>query len=316
VKTPRVSVIIATWNASHLLRYAIGSVLRQDLPDFELLVIGDHCTDDTGEVVASFDDPRIHFTNLPTNSGQQATPNNVGLAGARGRYVAFLNHDDLFLPHHLSSGVARLEQTGADVLVRAHATIPPEQREKLGSGELLAIGDGYEHTGHFSPRNFHVASSWLMTRRAAERVGPWRLEHETWATPSQDWLFRAWRSGLHVDYTREISMVAIYCGARRNAYRERDASEHAFVYENVIASDRLRPQLLASAEASIDAALSRADRPRPWHRRIERRVRGLRDRVMGRLLAAAGLHPNTLRLMGRYGWRRGGMIRNRKQLTG
>ena len=311
---PLVSVVIATWNASHLLRCAIASVLRSDHPDFEIVVVGDHCTDDTGAVVASFADPRIRFINLSRNSGQQATPNNVGVAAARGEYVCFLNHDDLYLPHHLSSCVEHMRPTGADILCCAHATIPPEQIGRIESGELVAIAGGFEPTGRFSPRTFHVASSWFLRREAAEAVGPWRLERETWVTPSQDWLFRAWRMGKRIDCTREISVIAIFSGGRRDFYRRRDSPEHDFVFRNVVETDRLRAQLIASAQAWIDAKLDPA--PGPWPRRLERRVRGLRDDAVARLLIGLGLHPRTRAMIKRWGWRRGGKVRHQQAFTG
>ncbi|MEX2567701.1 MAG: glycosyltransferase family A protein [Cyclobacteriaceae bacterium] len=95
---PLISIIIATYDASHLLKYAIKSALDSDYDNFELLVIGDCCTDDTEQCVASFEDSRIRFYNLEKNSGQQATPNNYGLKKAKGKYIAFLNQDDLFFP--------------------------------------------------------------------------------------------------------------------------------------------------------------------------------------------------------------------------
>src|ERR1700741_1065499 len=82
--SPRVSVIIATYNRSSVLRYAIASVLEQSMGDFELLVVGDCCTDDSEEVVADIKDPRIRWINLPANSGHQSGPNSRGLQEARG----------------------------------------------------------------------------------------------------------------------------------------------------------------------------------------------------------------------------------------
>lgn len=72
-----------------MLRYAIQSVLWQTRADWELIVVGDACTDDTAEVVASFGDRRIQFLNLEHNVGEQSGPNNAGLRRARGRYVAY-----------------------------------------------------------------------------------------------------------------------------------------------------------------------------------------------------------------------------------
>src|SRR3954464_8543569 len=107
--SPRVSVIMATWNWSSVLPFSIGSVLGQDLDDFELLVVGDGCTDDSEAVVKGIGDPRVEWVNLPERSGHQSAPNNEGLRRARGEYVAYLGHDDLWLPHHLSCLTAALE---------------------------------------------------------------------------------------------------------------------------------------------------------------------------------------------------------------
>ena len=95
---PLVSVVVATYNSSHLLRYALRSILLSDHWNLDVVVVGDHCTDDTPSVISSLADERIRFINLERNSGQQATPNNVGVAAARGEYIAFLNHDDVWLP--------------------------------------------------------------------------------------------------------------------------------------------------------------------------------------------------------------------------
>src|SRR5688572_3928903 len=79
VTSPTVSVVMATYNRSNLLPLVIHTVLWQTFTDWELLVIGDACTDDTEAVVKSIGDPRIHFFNLPVNCGDQSGPNNEGM---------------------------------------------------------------------------------------------------------------------------------------------------------------------------------------------------------------------------------------------
>lgn len=313
---PLVSVVVATFDASHLLRHAIASVLLQDLPDFEIVVVGDHCTDDTEAVVRGFGDPRIHFRNLERNSGQQATPNNVGVTAARGEFLAFLNQDDLYLPDHLSRSLARIRHSGADILCWDHPAIPVEQREAIARGDIVATLDGFEPSGHYTPQTFHVASAWFLRRSVALAVGPWRAERSLWVSPSQDWLFRAWRRGHSIDYAREGSVVAIYSGARKDFHRRRDDREHAFVFQHAVATDRLRRALFASARASLEAWQRREARPRPWRQRLRRRVRAARKRAVGRLLIALGIHPNTYTLIQRTGWRRGSYIRMIKARTG
>ena len=71
---PRVSVLIATYNYSSVLHYAVASVLRQSFRDFELIVAGDCCTDDSEAVVQSFGDARVRWLNLSENSGSKSLP--------------------------------------------------------------------------------------------------------------------------------------------------------------------------------------------------------------------------------------------------
>jgi glycosyltransferase involved in cell wall biosynthesis len=314
--TPRISIVLATYNASHLLRHAIGSVLLQDRGDWELIVVSDHCTDDTAVVVASFGDERIRFIDLPENSGQQATPNNVGVAAARGEYLAFLNQDDLYLPDHLSHSLARLTRTHADVVLCPCARIRPEQAERIAAREIAARADCFEVDGRFSPHTFHVASTWFLRRATALAVGPWRLERETWVTPSQDWLFRAWRAGARIHCSDQISVIVLFSGERRDSYRKRASEEHDFVFAETVASDRLRPALLAAAQRWI------ADVSGPELRRRRRRLRSFRKLVphltrsaLPGLLAALGIHPLSFEMMRKYGGR-GGFIAELKKFTG
>src|SRR3954467_2509076 len=93
---PAASVIIAAYNRATVLGYAIRSVLQQDFADWELVVIGDGCTDDSDGVVRPFGDPRMVWEKPPVNPGGQSAPNNRGLQMARGRYVFFLSQDYLF----------------------------------------------------------------------------------------------------------------------------------------------------------------------------------------------------------------------------
>ncbi|HXY92105.1 MAG TPA: glycosyltransferase, partial [Acidimicrobiia bacterium] len=72
VPSPRVTVVIATYNWAPVLPYAIGSVLDQTFQDFELLVIGDACTDESEAVVTSIPDPRVRWLNLARNTGHQS----------------------------------------------------------------------------------------------------------------------------------------------------------------------------------------------------------------------------------------------------
>ncbi|WP_293861370.1 glycosyltransferase family A protein [uncultured Alsobacter sp.] len=131
--TPLVSVLVPAFNAAPFLAEAIGSLLAQTLTDFELIVVNDGSTDETGAIARSFADPRIRVHDLPVNMGE-AQAANLGLALARGRYLARLDADDIALPHRLAMQVAELDRRpdievlGSNMLVfpkpRSTTTVP------------------------------------------------------------------------------------------------------------------------------------------------------------------------------------------------
>ena len=102
---PLVSVVLPTYNRARLLRRAAGSVLAQTHRNFELLVVDDASTNDTHALVEALDDDRIRFLQHAENQGGSAA-RNTGLHAARGRYVAFLDSDDEWLPQKLARQIA------------------------------------------------------------------------------------------------------------------------------------------------------------------------------------------------------------------
>jgi len=103
-KSQRVSVIMPVFNAEKTLARAVASVQAQDYPDWELLLIEDGSRDRSAEICAGLAvaDPRILYLQQPQNSGAAAA-RNAGMARAHGRYLAFLDADDEWLPQKLSS---------------------------------------------------------------------------------------------------------------------------------------------------------------------------------------------------------------------
>src|SRR5690242_5797413 len=179
---PLISVITATYNRSSVLRYAIQSVLWQTLQHFEMLIIGDGCTDDSAEVVASFQDPRLQWHNLSENSGHQSVPNNTGLTMARGKYVAYLGHDDLWHPTHLARLVNALEKTNADIANSLCLMIGPAE-----SGVRRLVG-GIFYTG---PSKWMPPTCIMHKRSLISAIGYWKEYTEIHVGPEDDFLYRA-----------------------------------------------------------------------------------------------------------------------------
>jgi glycosyltransferase involved in cell wall biosynthesis len=173
ISGPLISVIVATYNSRVTLACALDSVRRQDCGDFEVQVVGDACTDGSHEVVEALGDPRFHWINRETNSGSQSAPNADGLKLARGRYVAYLGHDDLWFPWHLSTLLAAIER---DEAAFAHGL-----GLLLGPDEQLQVA-GPPPRGVSYARHFVPPTNWLHRRDLLERVGSWQgPERLAWA---------------------------------------------------------------------------------------------------------------------------------------
>lgn len=105
--TPLVSVVIPTYNRRELVRRAIDSVFAQDCPVEDVIIVDDGSTDGTGEALRRRYGDRIRYLRQP-NAGVSAARNR-GLAVARGRYLALLDSDDLWLPAKTGLQVAWLD---------------------------------------------------------------------------------------------------------------------------------------------------------------------------------------------------------------
>jgi glycosyltransferase involved in cell wall biosynthesis len=218
-RPPRVSVIIATYNWSSVLRHAIASALAQTFTDFELLVVGDACTDDSAEVVASFGDRRAVWHNRAENFGSQVGPNNTGLALARGTYVAYLGHDDLWLPAHLALLVDRLDEAGPERADLAYtlATIVLPDGGRWISGLTAPGGPG--------PSEYVVPSSLMHRRTVVERIGPWADHRRIGPPPDVEWQLRARGAGLRFARVDRLTVVKFPSTQRKGSYVTRKDDE-------------------------------------------------------------------------------------------
>jgi GT2 family glycosyltransferase len=293
---PRTSIVTATYNRSNVLRHTLAASRASTTGDWEHLIVGDACTDDTGQVVAACHDDRLRFVNLPSHVGEQSGPNNEGVRLARGAFIAFLNHDDLWLPHHLEAAVRALEDTGADMVFALTITIDARQRAHLA---------GVTSAGRYEGRGFAPASSWVCRRALVDEIGPWRAAASLHAAPSTDWIERVHRAGKVILALPEVGVVALLSGGRRNSYAER----HEHEYARLAAALRDDPRCVTSLVTQAALDLARAQRATG-----PLLARALRNGAAG-LVSAAGLHPARVLNAVRYR-RRGGLIDHLRQTRG
>ena len=195
-REPLVSVIMSTFNRAGVIGRAIESVLAQDFDRWELIVIG-HCTpDNTAEVVASFADSRIQFHNMGYRiPARGAAPKNYGIKNfAKGRYIAYLDDDDRYLPKFLSTMVGYLESHSEAMIVYCRS----RYRDKRTGRRVW--GNPFQRWMHGYSRekleryNFLNTNGVVHRREILEEVGYWNPEfffddYELWLRISRKYDF-------------------------------------------------------------------------------------------------------------------------------
>ena len=160
---PVVSVIIPTYNRAEYIKAAIASVLAQDFDDFEIIIIDDGSTDDTRGIVAAIADERIRY--LPQENKGRSFARNVALRHATGRYIAFLDSDDCYLPGKLSLQVRYMDANPETGMVYTSAHCIDGTGNRLPAQYLATMsGRIYQAVAFFQPVTITLPT--VMVRRA------------------------------------------------------------------------------------------------------------------------------------------------------
>lgn len=128
------SVIIPTYNREKLISRAIDSVLCQSFTDFELIIVDDGSVDNTGKIIDKYDDERIKY--IYKENGGQNSALNVGIKEAKGKYLAFMDSDDVWLENKLQK-IYEKYQSSSKYRVVYHST------GIYRRGKIIPINDDY-----------------------------------------------------------------------------------------------------------------------------------------------------------------------------
>jgi glycosyltransferase involved in cell wall biosynthesis len=139
--SPYISVIIPTYDRAWILKEAIDSVLVQKFTDFEIIVVDDGSTDDTAALLTAY---RDQITTIHQENRGVSAARNVAIANAKGRYIAFLDSDDLWLTEKLSCQVDFFNSHSEAVIcqtdelwIRNGVRVNPKNRHKKPSGMIF-----------------------------------------------------------------------------------------------------------------------------------------------------------------------------------
>lgn len=176
--SPLVSITTPTYNRGQLVAEStLPAVLAQSYPNFEWLIVGDHCTDDTAARLAQVHDPRVHFQNLPVRPryprnkakrwkivGYQA--NNLAHQLAKGTWIAHLDDDDVFAPDHIAKLLAHA-MAGNYEFVSGRCRIERRKGEWIVAGTSLIADEA---------KLGHVSHSTILYRSYLDKCFPYDPE--------------------------------------------------------------------------------------------------------------------------------------------
>jgi len=246
MNAPLVSVVVPTYNRAAYLGETLDSILGQDHPAVEVVVVDDGSTDGTAQVLSTYTD-RVRVVRQP-NSGQ-ATAVNAGLAATRGEYLVLVSDDDPLLDAALSTLVDVLEAR-PDVLVAYPDwfIIDP-----AGTREALITALDYSLLDML---RFHICLPGpcaMFRRRAVELAGGWNPRFR-WTADYDFWL----RIGLHGPMLRVPEILATWrrhpAGATGSAPRLAMAQEQLGVVREFFARDDLPDEVRAVEAESLSTS--------------------------------------------------------------
>ena len=223
---PLVSVIIPVYNGARYLRAALESVFAQTYCSFEVVVVDDGSTDDSGDIAQSF--PEVRYMRQE-NQGVAAARNNA-IEAARGEFFAFLDQDDLWTPEKLRVQVSHLLShpdlgytlTHQQFFLDPGATLPAWFRKEL----LASV-----HTGW-------VLGTLVVRRTAFEQVGNFATGYS--AANDSDWFFRAKAAEVPMAVVPELLLLKRIHGANDSGRSKEILSELLKVVKSSL--DRQRSQ--------------------------------------------------------------------------
>lgn len=263
----KISIVVATYNRSLVLSRALRTVIAQSEEGWQALVIGDCCSDDTEAQIAALGDDRIHFVNLPERFGEQAGPNSVGMALAQSPYVAFLNHDDYWLPDHLALAMSELESSGADLYWSRAAFFSNRGAwdERVFFDDVSPCGRRLEDMYDGAFFLAEPMSAWVARRRSLDRLGPMKLSSETAQMPVVEYCQRACRAGMQLKAGDHITVLKDRVWHEPPGYRNK--AEYAEPWVRQIESgqtDDLRQVVEEDLWLSDAIGMNRAIRHETW----------------------------------------------------
>ena len=301
MSAPAISICIPTFNRARYLPAALASALQQTRGDFEVIVADDASSDDTAAVVAAFDDARIRYVCNPRRTGIASNRNRC-LQLARGRYIAWLDSDDLLHSEMLQRQSAVLDTHASVGLVHGAFHVIGESGQRLPDWpfphERDAIVPSAAAFRELVMCNHITTPTVLVRRELHDRAGPFDASIGRASTDWDMWL----RIALRSDIAWTATPVASYrYHAQSISAATRRSGERLHCELVVLRRTFHRSRALGAGEPSLQTAAFAALAARAIFEAGDAFTAGQRRTAAQRLLLAARVYA-PLRIAARF-WR-------------
>ena len=251
MSNPAVSVVIPVYNGENYLRLALESVLRQTFQDLEIIVIDDGSKDSTPDIAQSFGE-RVRYVRQE-NAGVAAAVNH-GIRLARGRYFAWLSHDDLWAPEKLSAQLEALQRVDGPAVCYTDIKLIDGEGKVFDEKELpLPNRNEIVRAILRLEPVLYAAYSLVCEVRCFEQVGPYDLKKRH--TQDADMLLRLARTFPFVRVPEKLMFVREH--GTRDSLRPTFVAEANAFYRAWL--DALTPAELSSNPSALARATSRKE---------------------------------------------------------
>jgi teichuronic acid biosynthesis glycosyltransferase TuaG len=170
---PKVSIIIPTYNCESFIDKTIQSVINQTYTDWELVIVDDFSKDRTREILKEWQkkDERIHLIFLDKNSGGPAHPKNAAITETNGKYIAYLDHDDEWLPEKLEKQINILENDSKIGLISCEALIIDAEEKIIRRFNIPKVPDSGVFPAILSTDFIFSNSSLIIPKEVIDKIG-------------------------------------------------------------------------------------------------------------------------------------------------
>lgn len=167
MENPLFSIIIPTYNRSGFILKTIDSLLNQKFKDFEIIVVDDGSTDNTKEIIREIIDPRLKY--FYKENGERGAARNFGINNSKGKYVTFLDSDDLLYPNHLEEAFSFIKKNNP-IIFHQQYDMKEGKKRKLVSIEssiqkALIKGNPLSCMGVFIKREIALKDLFIEDRK-------------------------------------------------------------------------------------------------------------------------------------------------------